>query len=122
MRRLEIQLQSQNKEMEMKEQEIRNLKIKINNKLSRNQGSNHMDIFDDKLSKSFSSRSFTSPSPMKKKNFLLKENSKNNSTNEIERNLLKFMMFLEDKAIPAIQIYKEEYRKIRDKQNNQCIN
>mmetsp|Transcript_27908 Transcript_27908/g.24687 ORF Transcript_27908/g.24687 Transcript_27908/m.24687 type:complete len:280 (+) Transcript_27908:244-1083(+) len=107
---LEIQIMTKTKEIEIKTKEIQRFKFENYNNLSRNQKNSEWD----KESKSFSSRSYTSSSPMKNINLL-----KNSSNNEVEKNLLKFIMFLEEKAIPAIKIYKEEYRKIRFKQNNQ---
>lgn len=66
--------------------------------------------------KSFSTRSYHTPSPIKKmKEIAVRKDFNLTVCSKIERNLLKFMLYLEDKGIPVINIFKDEFLKIKEK-------
>lgn len=66
--------------------------------------------------KAFSTRSYHTPSPVKKmKEIAVRKDFNLAVCSKIEQNLLKFILYLENKGVPAIHIFKDEYLKLRDK-------
>lgn len=66
--------------------------------------------------KAFSTRSYHTPSPVKKlKEIAVRKGFNCAVSSKIERNLLKFLLYLENKGVPVISIYKDEFLKIREK-------
>ncbi|CAI2360949.1 unnamed protein product [Moneuplotes crassus] len=110
-RQLEIQCRSKNKELEISTKELKRLRAEKDQLLERlKKTPSNISLMNQK-GKSYSSRSFTSNSPGK-------PTSRKTYRKEVESDLLKFIMFLEEKAIPVIKIYREEYQKIKDKNKN----
>ena len=66
--------------------------------------------------KAYSTRSYHTPSPVKKiKEIAVRKDFNLTIWSKIEQNLLKFILYLENKGVPAIHIFKDEYLKLRDK-------
>ena len=66
--------------------------------------------------KAFSTRSYHSPSPVKKlKEIAIRKDFNWAISSKIEKNLLKFMLYLESKGLPVIKMYKDEFVAIREK-------